>query len=629
MVKISINTKLITLIATTFLLFSLVMSIILIHSIKRMEEYVIQETRDMAYDGFKRELQSTTELAVTLISAIEKRTDLDDSGKEALITDLTESLRFGEDGYFYGYENGTGINVIHGTVPSNHGKSLWNQTSPDGSQKIIQDLDKAANDGSLFVEFYWSKPDRPEGEVFPKLGTAMKVPGTDIWVGTGAYLDSIDEYINSVDSELGIRISQFTRIILLSFLAGAVILIIITFIRVRSTVRSLIKLSDFIEKTEGRDFSDRYLPAKKSTFPDEVDTLSSSLNDILDRISLFLNDFKAKTADQIRNDGELRENIILSVEEMKKIREITDDSRNRSHQYEESLKTAEQSLTHLTGNLKNLNQSIEHQEISISDSSSAVEQITRGVENLSHKLTGATDDVREMTRKTEQGRLSVNNVLNLVETIVTESEKLQSANKLIANIASKTNLLSMNAAIEAAHAGSAGRGFSVVAEEIRNLAELSSQQSLSVKENLKQITQSISDVSIAARDSDGEFHGIIESIEHVQNLFSSLESEMGELNSGSVQIRKDLENLKDQASSLLGESRRIDRERQEIGGVFEHLKTAGVQSGMDMDEIHEKIRTMEESIQSVEKMSRENREKMIQLKERADDFQTERDQTEG
>ena len=140
-----------------------------------------------------------------------------------------EKIRFGTDGYFYGYQRGNGINVIHGGNPGNVGKNLWDLQSPDKKQYIIRELDKAASDGSMFLEFYWSKPGEPENVVFPKLGTAMMVPGTDIWIGTGVYTDEIEKAVLSLESELDSRTGFIIRVVSLT-LAGISLVLVIFFI---------------------------------------------------------------------------------------------------------------------------------------------------------------------------------------------------------------------------------------------------------------------------------------------------------------------------------------------------------------------------------------------------------------
>ena len=622
MKKMSLNKKIVAVIASSFVLISGIIFLQIINSVAAMGERIKNDVYEIAMDGFKRELRSTTQIALSLISAINERDDLDEAAKVTLIRDLTGALRYGDDGYFYAYRKGTGINVVHGATPSNVGRDLWGLQSPDGEQYIIRDLDRAASEGSLYVDYYWSKPNAGTDELFEKIGTALEVPDTDIWVGTGAYKDDINDYILGIEENLNSYISSFTRTILIIFLFGAVIIMLVTYLRIRSTVKALIKLAVFLAETEGRNFSKTFTVDKEKRFTDEVDLLGYGVNEIMEKVSQFMDEVKVKTGELFQMDSGLRKAIMDSGQEIRAIKEITGESKEQAQLHGKSLETAEAVLNTLSSNLQILDESIEKQENSIQSSSSATEQIARGVDSMTEKLGGAVKDVQEITDKTEQGRSTISRVSSLIGEVVENSKKLQAANSIIANLASKTNLLSMNAAIEAAHAGDAGRGFSVVAEEIRNLAELSSKQSLSVKENLKLISGSIGEVSEAAAFSEKEFGGISRSVSHVNHMVRALENEMSELNRGSEEIRGELKSLSGQSEVLLNESRSIGKEKEEMKMVFDRFRYAGTKVNDDMEKIHGRITQMGAAIHTIEGISRSNMDKLDELKSKAVEFKT-------
>ena len=172
-----------------------------------------------------------------------------------------------------------------------------------------------------------------------------------------------------------------------------------------------------------------------------------------------------------------------------------------------------------------------------------------------------------MVRESEEGRTQLHNVADLVNQISEQSEQLNEANVAISNIASQTNLLAMNAAIEASHAGEAGKGFNVVAEEIRSLASTSQEQSQSIEGLLNEINTLInkivdsSSVSTQSFDTLGKKIFDIEDrmkqiqlvINNERQSIDNITTTMGTLNSATEEISLASSNMKNESQKLFRE----------------------------------------------------------------------------
>ena len=202
-------------------------------------------------------------------------------------------------------------------------------------------------------------------------------------------------------------------------------------------------------------------------------------------------------------------------------------------------------VNQISSNIDSLNAMIAGQSASVTEASAAVEEmignifsVNESVEKMAKSFGNLDQDVQTGVHK----QLSVNERLLEIET---QSKMLGDANKAIASIARQTNLLAMNAAIEAAHAGEAGKGFSVVADEIRKLSETSSEQSRTIGQQLGIIRESIDEVVSASKESSVALSAVSEKIKDTDQLVAQIRLAMDEQNKGSEQISTALKKMND------------------------------------------------------------------------------------
>jgi methyl-accepting chemotaxis protein len=165
------------------------------------------------------------------------------------------------------------------------------------------------------------------------------------------------------------------------------------------------------------------------------------------------------------------------------------------------------------------------------------------IQSVTQTLVKNANNVKDLAGASEVGRSSLQEVATDIQEIARESEGLLEINSVMENIASQTNLLSMNAAIEAAHAGEAGKGFAVVAEEIRKLAESSGEQSKTISSVLKKIKDAIDKITKSTNEVLKRFEAISSGVKTVSDQEENIRNAMEEQNEGRKQILEAISRL--------------------------------------------------------------------------------------
>lgn len=273
---------------------------------------------------------------------------------------------------------------------------------------------------------------------------------------------------------------------------------------------------------------------------DELAALSCHFNDFVSLLQGLLGKVKIEVSGL--RDGMLR--LSANTEETSSaIHQITSNieglrlqTAHQAHSVSESNVTVEE----IARSVHQLYSLVEQQADSVATSSCSIEEMVASIRTVTGNIERMGQYYNDLLGKSDAGRGAIGTVVTQVREIDNQSERLQEANSLIAGIAAQTNLLAMNAAIEAAHAGEAGRGFAVVADEIRKLAENSASQSKTITHNIKGIRKVIDDVVASSGLSASTFDEIVDQIRVLSRLEEEIKFAMQEQTSGSTQILSSL-----------------------------------------------------------------------------------------
>ena len=251
----------------------------------------------------------------------------------------------------------------------------------------------------------------------------------------------------------------------------------------------------------------------------------------------------------------------------------------------ESVTQTVNAVNQIAASIGSLEQLIAAQAVGVSKASDAVEQMIGNISSVNGSMDKMALSFGQLSDDAKNGAAKQLDVNDRIAQIETQSLMLQEANKTIANIARQTNLLAMNAAIEAAHAGETGAGFSVVADEIRMLSETSTAQSRTIGKQLSAIKASINDVVAASAESSEAFNSVTARIEETDQLVRQIKAAMEEQQTGSQQIIGVLQSMNNSTSAVHDASSEMSAENQAILAEVKHLQQATDEMLHSVDEM--------------------------------------------
>lgn len=302
----------------------------------------------------------------------------------------------------------------------------------------------------------------------------------------------------------------------------------------------------------------------------------------------------------------------------KQVEVFADSSTHLSENISKALKA----VTNTSEQILEFHGKVDEQNVVVEESTSAVHEMSASLDSVANITADKQQSSERLMSILEEGRNALNQTNTAIRGASDQMNSLLEINEIISDIASRTDLLSMNAAIEAAHAGEHGRGFAVVAEEIRKLANSTGENSRIISEKMKRIKQSIESTHETAEKMGTSMDQISSEVNDVTLAFQEITGSTAELSSGGKEIMSAMQTLQDNSIMIREGSERISgdqqlagKEMEQVGAVVSVIENASREIMTAVDMIEQSIRHLQNTIQKSSESSASLHQSIARLTE--------------
>ena len=453
----------------------------------------------------------------------------------------------------------------------------------------------------------------------PHLQTLM----TDVEImydSLSASTDTISEQYSIIDHDISAARSRALKT------AGLIVFVIIVLTVLgalsfaNAIAKSVIGIERNIALLKSGDLSERARLSSR----DEIGLLAGNLNHFLDGLSTSILHIKEISTSNIRAKNRL---IDAANEATSSTTQIESSTRSIGRQIESldgRIGESAGSIRKIGAGIADLNVQIEGQSAMVEEATASVTEMLSSLENMARVTERNRASADELVAEAERGRVVFETAFTKIGEVPRNIGTIREMAGVIQNIASQTNLLAMNAAIEAAHAGDAGRGFAVVADEIRKLSEASTASSRDIAASIQAIVAKIDEATSANAGTNRAFAAIEDRIKDVSRAMAEINASIAEIQTGSKQILAAMVDLQERSLSVKSGSKAMGEGSAEIQSMMGDVGRISNEVASNIAEITRGVADIGASIRSVDGFAEDVGSGSARLDEEVGRFKTER-----
>lgn len=465
---------------------------------------------------------------------------------------INKNIDLGENGYLLAYTQ-DGVEAVH---PSLEGKSVWDVKDKKKGLFLVQEQIKIGNNGGGFLEYSWTLPGSEK--IASKITYQETDPNWNWIVSSGTYMNDFNKGASVI-----LKILIVTYAIVLALSAVFVLM----FARHISAPIKLI--ANTASEIASGNLNISNLEIKNN---DETKILSTAFNHMIKNIQVIIEDIKKSSSTVFSSSKSLADISEETAHSMNGIKQNVSEIVSSSVMQTEEIQNGFEKITKLAAEIE------------------LISEFTNEIGKLSNTTNSQVElgliTITELIDKNNKNNAVIKDMEQIINSIATSSENIGSITNVIKNISEQTNLLALNAAIEAARAGEAGRGFSVVADEIRKLSEKTSISTIEITNLINEI-QKKSDTAVSSMT---EVNDIIEiqkkCVSGTENIFNDISTYIHQL---IIKIESTRKSLKE-----------INENKNNVVTVIENLSSSSEENSALTEEVSA---TMEEFAQNIDKLN--------------------------
>lgn len=358
-----------------------------------------------------------------------------------------------------------------------------------------------------------------------------------------------------------------------------------------------------------------------------------------DEIGLLSEDYNSFMISLNKIIKEIKQNIINTKETSDTLSSSTIESSASVEEIRSNIKSMEDLIKKLISEMhnsisksklvdesfNNVDREIVVQQESISNSSSAIEEMMASINSVASLSKQRLKNVNSLKEVVSSGQSEMDSMININQKVAASSSNIIELLKVINDISERTNLLAMNAAIEAAHAGDSGKGFAVVADEIRKLSENTTTQS---REIAQVVDLMVSDIHISEKTSQKTgafFKDLVKDFDILSNAMGEIDASMGELSTGSSLILDSLDVLKKSGDKVTDASVEMRTHLETIQNSFKNIENMSNETSQGMSEIVVGTNEINEAVNLISETGNLNSQNIQNLEDMIDKFKLKND----